>query len=88
MKHLDKCVNVIPVIAKADTLTLEEREAFKKRVNYDKIYTNWKSSQYQSQGGGYLIFHILTFNIIRLAKLNNTEIYLDSLNFSQTAFQK
>ena len=23
MKHLDKCVNVIPVIAKADTLTLE-----------------------------------------------------------------
>ena len=33
MKHLDKCVNVIPVIAKADTLTLEEREAFKKRVS-------------------------------------------------------
>ena len=32
MKHLDKCVNVIPVIAKADTLTLEEREAFKQRV--------------------------------------------------------
>ena len=32
MKHLDKCVNVIPVIAKADTLTLEEREAFKCRV--------------------------------------------------------
>ena len=32
MKQLDKCVNVIPVIAKADTLTLEEREAFKKRV--------------------------------------------------------
>lgn len=34
MKHLDKCVNVIPVIAKADTLTLEEREAFKKRVRF------------------------------------------------------
>ena len=32
MKQLDKCVNVIPVISKADTLTLEEREAFKKRV--------------------------------------------------------
>lgn len=35
MKHLDKCVNVIPVIAKADTLTLEEREAFKKRIRED-----------------------------------------------------
>ena len=35
MKHLDKCVNVIPVIAKADTLTLEEREAFKKRIRDD-----------------------------------------------------
>ena len=39
MKHLDKCVNVIPVIAKADTLTLEEREAFKKRVGIN-IYLN------------------------------------------------
>jgi len=35
MKHLDKCVNVIPVIAKADTLTLEERDAFKKRIRED-----------------------------------------------------
>jgi len=35
MKHLDKCVNVIPVIAKADTLTLEEREAFKRRIRED-----------------------------------------------------
>lgn len=35
MKHLDKCVNVIPVISKADTLTLEEREAFKKRIRED-----------------------------------------------------
>ena len=33
MKRLDKCVNIIPVIAKSDTLTLEEREAFKRRVS-------------------------------------------------------
>jgi len=40
MKHLDKCVNVIPVIAKADTLTLEEREAFKKRIREDVQLNN------------------------------------------------
>ena len=32
MKKLDKVVNVVPVIAKADTLTIEERELFKQRV--------------------------------------------------------
>ena len=32
MKRLDKCVNIVPVIAKADTLTVEEREAFRRRV--------------------------------------------------------
>eukprot|EP00058_Branchiostoma_floridae_P019575 XP_002605065.1 hypothetical protein BRAFLDRAFT_124137 [Branchiostoma floridae] len=31
MKRLDKVVNIVPIIAKADTLTLEERYAFKKR---------------------------------------------------------
>lgn len=37
MKRLDKCVNIIPVIAKSDTLTLEEREAFKRRVSRNDI---------------------------------------------------
>ncbi len=37
MKQLDKVVNVIPVISKADTLTLEEREAFKKRVSMGRV---------------------------------------------------
>lgn len=32
MKRLDHCVNIVPVIAKSDTLTVEEREAFKQRV--------------------------------------------------------
>lgn len=35
MKRLDKCVNIVPVIAKADTLTVEEREAFRRRLRED-----------------------------------------------------
>lgn len=35
MKRLDKCVNIVPVIAKADTLTLEERSSFKQRIRED-----------------------------------------------------
>ena len=34
MKRLDHCVNIVPIIAKSDTLTVEEREAFKQRVCY------------------------------------------------------
>lgn len=33
MKKLSEVVNVVPVIAKSDSLTLEEREAFKTRVS-------------------------------------------------------
>lgn len=33
MKHLSKVVNIIPVIAKADTMTLEEKTEFKQRVS-------------------------------------------------------
>lgn len=32
MKKLSEVVNVVPVIAKADSLTLEERESFKQKV--------------------------------------------------------
>uniref|UniRef100_A0A3Q4G3S1 Septin 9b n=1 Tax=Neolamprologus brichardi TaxID=32507 RepID=A0A3Q4G3S1_NEOBR len=32
MRHLSKVVNIVPVIAKADTLTLEERDSFKKTI--------------------------------------------------------
>ncbi|XP_042868349.1 neuronal-specific septin-3-like [Penaeus japonicus] len=35
LQRLDKIVNVVPVIAKADTLTLEERMAFKERIRAD-----------------------------------------------------
>lgn len=33
MKKLSEVVNVVPVIAKADSLTLEERDVFKQRVS-------------------------------------------------------
>ena len=48
MKRLDKVVNVVPVIAKADTLTIEEREHFKSRVSnkdivlYLGVSKHWK----------------------------------------------
>lgn len=35
LKRLDKIANVVPVIAKADTLTLEERTTFKERIRAD-----------------------------------------------------
>jgi len=38
MKKLSEVVNVVPVIAKSDTLTLEEREIFKNRVRAEMEY--------------------------------------------------
>eukprot|EP01135_Chromosphaera_perkinsii_P009504 Nk52_evm1s1772 gene=Nk52_evmTU1s1772 len=38
MKNLQHYVNIIPVIAKADTLTIAEREAFKQRIRDDLEY--------------------------------------------------
>jgi septin family protein len=32
LKKLSEVVNVVPVIAKSDSLTIEERQAFKQRV--------------------------------------------------------
>ncbi|KAM5273894.1 septin-9 [Ctenodactylus gundi] len=37
MKRLSKVVNIVPVIAKADTLTLEERVCFKQRITADLL---------------------------------------------------
>lgn len=37
MKRLSKVVNIVPVIAKADTLTLEERLYFKQRITADLL---------------------------------------------------
>lgn len=35
MKRLSHSVNIIPVIAKADTMTIEERQEFKQRVSFN-----------------------------------------------------
>ena len=40
MKKLSEVVNVVPLIAKADTLTLEERDAFKHKIREELIYHN------------------------------------------------
>ncbi|GAA5872488.1 hypothetical protein JCM3774_006836 [Rhodotorula dairenensis] len=40
MKKLSEVVNVVPVIAKSDSLTLEEREAFKERIRAELAHNN------------------------------------------------
>lgn len=35
LKKLSEVVNVVPVIAKSDSLTSEERDAFKQRVSFE-----------------------------------------------------
>jgi septin family protein len=39
MKAIHNKVNIVPVIAKADTLTLKERERLKKRVSRKEMAT-------------------------------------------------
>ncbi|EJD02284.1 septin ring protein [Fomitiporia mediterranea MF3/22] len=40
MKKLSEVVNVVPVIAKADSLTMEERDLFKQRIRAELVYHN------------------------------------------------
>jgi len=40
MKKLSDVVNVVPVIAKVDSFTLEEREAFKQKIREELVYHN------------------------------------------------
>ncbi|KAG8858783.1 cell division control protein [Tulasnella sp. 330] len=40
MKKLSEVVNVVPIIAKADSLTLDEREAFKQRIRAEMQFHN------------------------------------------------
>lgn len=40
MKKLSDVVNVVPVIAKSDSLTLEERDLFKERIRAEMQYNN------------------------------------------------
>jgi septin 3/9/12 len=40
MKKLSEVVNVVPIIAKADSLTLEERDTFKVNIRREMQYHN------------------------------------------------
>lgn len=48
LKKLSDVVNVVPVIAKADSLTLEERQAFKERVRDEFHFHNIKMYPYDN----------------------------------------
>lgn len=49
LKKLCEIVNVVPVIAKADSLTLEERAAFKERIKQEFAFHNLRMFPYDSE---------------------------------------
>ncbi|OAV96259.1 septin like spn2 [Puccinia triticina 1-1 BBBD Race 1] len=49
MKKLSEVVNIVPVIAKSDSLTLEEREAFKVRIRDELHYHNIRLYPFDSE---------------------------------------
>jgi septin family protein len=49
LKKLSEVVNVVPVIAKSDSLTLEERAAFKERIREELAYHNIQLYPYESE---------------------------------------
>jgi septin 3/9/12 len=48
LKKLSDVVNVVPVIAKSDSLTLEERRAFKERIKEEFVFHNLKMYPYDN----------------------------------------
>ncbi len=48
LKKLSDVVNVVPVIAKSDSLTLEERQAFKERIKEEFAFHNLKMFPYDN----------------------------------------
>jgi septin 3/9/12 len=49
LKKLSEFVNVVPVIAKADSLTLEERAAFKERIKAEFQFHNLRMYPYDNE---------------------------------------
>jgi len=49
LKKLSEFVNVVPVIAKADSLTLEERAAFKERIKEEFAFHNLRMYPYDNE---------------------------------------
>ncbi|KAI9266895.1 Septin-domain-containing protein [Phascolomyces articulosus] len=48
LKKLSEVVNVVPVIAKSDSLTIEEREAFRQRIKAELAFHNIRLYPYES----------------------------------------
>lgn len=48
LKKLSDVVNVVPVIAKSDSLTLEERQAFKERIKEEFAFHNLRMYPYDN----------------------------------------
>lgn len=48
LKKLSDVVNVVPVIAKSDSLTLEERQAFQERIKEEFSFHNLKMYPYDN----------------------------------------
>ncbi|KAF1955633.1 cell division control protein-like protein 10 [Byssothecium circinans] len=49
LKKLSEFVNVVPVIAKSDSLTLEERAAFKERIKEEFAFHNLRMYPYENE---------------------------------------
>ncbi|KAI9827031.1 MAG: cell division control protein [Phylliscum demangeonii] len=71
LKKLSDVVNVVPVIAKSDSLTLEERAAFKERIKEEFEFHNLKMYPYDNEeldeeerSLNHQIKHILPFAVV------------------------
>lgn len=71
MKQLDHLVNIIPVIAKADTLTASELKTFKTKVCY--MY-NWYLSNFEC------IYELLIFQVMSEIMENGIHIYTGEID--------
>jgi len=49
LKKLSEVVNVVPIIAKSDSLTMEERFAFKQKVRFPTTFTCSGRPSYESR---------------------------------------
>lgn len=79
MKKLSEVVNVVPVIAKADSLTLEERETFKAKVRFDTHYMECADAHFSIQ-----ITEELVYNNIRLYPFDTDEDEEEEIQLNET----
>ena len=96
MKKLSEVVNVVPVIAKADSLTLEERESFKQKVSTtskkwrsdvtDQLYQpGYRSEQSSSITASASIRLILTSMMKRRCSSTRAFVYVSVLSAIKVA---